>query len=527
MKVVLIHVKENFTPVPPMGIMYIGTLLKEKGHEVHIFDVAPANRKETLARIKSIDPDIIGFSCMTTAYSVTSDFNKRLREIVPHAYYCWGGVHPTARPEQTMEENKLDFLVYGEGELTMVEVCERIKGRKKDPTKRGIDLSGIRGTYYFHSGKIHKNPPMPYIENLDTLPFPDRSMLENFEWYLSPPGILRRKFHYGITTMYTSRGCPYGCIFCCSKIVLGKRIRQRSVANVIAEMAYLKRNFGVTGIYFNDDTFATDEAWIKDFCETLKRSRLNMIWGCQTRANFAQNFGLMKMIVDAGCVQVDIGCESGSDRILNNLGKGITAKMILESFRNLRRLNIDVFATFIIGNPGETMEDLKKTEYLASKAPGSVSFLILVPYPGSPLFDMAVKNKWFTGSADYLVFDERWTNKQSDIPVMAASFKASELVKIRAALDNKFFIKNYSMLVTDFIKNPYFFLKMAMTFIKNPLYMVRSAIKAARKGKITDFLESVYQKFNEELRTRNRDMLTKKIQNLMRPAVGNAARRTK
>ena len=502
MKVVLIHLKENFTPVPPTGLLYIGTLLKKEGHQVWVFDTTPKEQNEIISEIKKIDPDLVGFSVMTTSYAITAVFNKLLKKELPNAYYFWGGVHPSALPEETIKNNELDFVVYGEGEYTMVEVCKKLKTKKKI-AKQGADLKDVKGIFYVDpqsKGKIKiiKNPPRCYIEDLDALPIPDRSLLKDFKWYLSPPGILRGKFYYGITTMYTSRGCPYQCIFCGSKIVHGSKIRRRSVENVLDEMKYLKESFGVTGIYFNDDTFATDVDWLKEFCEKLNKSGLKMVWGCQTRANIAQNIEILKIMKDGGCVQVDIGAESGSQRILDNLKKGITPEMILKSFENLRKVKMTTFATFIIGNPGETIEDVKKTEEIARHAPGGVSFLILVPYPGSPLYEMAIKNKWFID--DKIVFDERWTNKQSDVPVMQASFKAEDLVRMRAELQNKFFVQNNMQTMLEFLRSPYFLSKAMMTVLKHPLFISKSAKNAIKKKKAMDLLEDLYQKFNEDLK---------------------------
>lgn len=498
MKVVLIHVKENFTPVPPTGMLYVGTILKKKGHQVWVFDVTPKDQKRVIRQIMDIDPDMVGFGAMTTSYSITKEFNGALKQEIPDAYYLWGGVHASALPEETIKDNNLDFVVYGEGELTMLEVCKKIKGKKEDGGKQGVNLEGIAGVYYVDKGRIKKNPPRPYIKDLDAIPIPDRSLLGNFKWYLSPPGILRGKFYYGITTMYTSRGCPYQCIFCASKIVHGSSIRRRSVDNVIEEMRYLKEEFGVTGIYFNDDTFATDIDWLKEFCDKLKESGLDMVWGCQTRASIASEINVLRIMKDGGCVQVDIGAESGSDKILKNLKKGITSDMIRESFDNLRKVKMVTFATFILGNPGETLEDVKKTEEIAKQAPGGVSFLILVPYPGSPLYGMALDNKWFID--ENILFDGRWANKQSDAPVMEASFKAQDLVRIRADLQNKFFIKNNIETILAFARSPYFLFKALLTVFRHPVFICTSATNAIRKRKSMDFLEDVYQKFNEDLR---------------------------
>lgn len=492
MRIALIHFRENYTPAPPMGILYIGTVLKNAGYEVRVLDSFPAYHDRNLKEVQDFQPNIIGVSVLTTGYRIASHYTSVMRRQLPRAQLCWGGVHASALPEEVLREQDLDFVVVGEGEETMLEVCARIEHNES--------LDGIKGVVFKRDGKILDNGRRNFIEKLDELPIPDRSLLRfpRFSWYLSPPSILRGKFYYGITTMYTSRGCPYQCIFCASRTVHGIRLRRRSVANVIKEMEYLKNDFGVTGVYFNDDTFATDMKWLREFCNIPEMNSLRMIWGCQTRASIAQDIDILRMMKRTGCVQVDIGCESGSDKVLKALKKEITPEMILKSFRNLKRLNMTTFATFILGNPEETLEDIRKTEGIAAHAPGGVSFLILVPYPGSPLYKMALDNKWFID--ENVAFDERWTNKQSDVPVMEAGIKRNELVKIRARLQNKFFFRNNMPIIFSFLKNPYYLWQAVKTIIKNGSFVRESIRKAVKKRKAMDLLEDLYQKFNENLK---------------------------
>lgn len=491
MRVVLVHFRENYTLAPPMGILYIGTVLRNAGYNVQIIDSFPAHYESAIRRITYFQPDLIGISVLTTGYSIASRYTSLLKQQNPNALFCWGGVHASSLPEEVLKEQDIDFVVIGEGEETMLEVCNNLS--------EGKGLEGIKGIAFKKKGKILNNGSRPFIENLDSLPFADRALLKSppFSWYLSPPGILRGKFYCGITTMYTSRGCPYQCIFCASKTVHGYRLRRRTVASVIDEMRYLKNNFGVYGIYFIDDTFAIDRKWLEEFCNTFKKNDLKMIWGCQTRADVAQNIDILWVMKNAGCVQIDIGCESGSDRILKILKKGIMSEMILKSFENLKKVKMKTFATFIIGNPDETMEDVKKTENLAKFAPGSVSFLILVPYPGSDLYKIAIENKWFIEKN--IIFDERWTNKQSDIPVIEASFKTKDLIEMRARLQNKYFFRNNIGIVVAFLMNPYFLFKVMLVIIRDPIFIYKSVKKTFRKRKLVELLEDLYQKFNEEL----------------------------
>lgn len=492
MKIVLLQVKRNFTPIPPLGILYLGTVLKNNGYDVKVYDIIKTEKEKIIDEIKNFNPDLVGFSVMTSSYSITKEINRALKKELPNCLFCWGGSHPTALPAETLKDNNLNFVVYGEAEETILDVCKRLEKKK--------DLKDVKGVVFRKNKKIIDNGPRRFLEDLDKIPIPDRGLLQNFSWYLSPPGILRGKFNEGITTIFTSRGCPYKCIFCASKDIHGPKIRKRSVENVIKEIKELIQNFGVKGVYICDDTFATDISWLEGFCKKIKEVFPNLIWGCQTRANIAQNIEILKMIKDAGCVQVDIGAESGSEKVLQNLRKGITPEMTEKAFNNLKKVGIRTFATFTLGNPGETIEDIKKTEELAKKAPGHVSFLILTPYPGCEFYEMSKKNNWFKD--DNLIFDDRWTNKQSEDPVVEVNIKTEELLKIRARLMNKFFFQNNFWFGLAFFKNPNYSFKMIKTILKHPNHIYSALKNSIKQKKTTLFLEELYQKFNEELRTK-------------------------
>jgi radical SAM superfamily enzyme YgiQ (UPF0313 family) len=313
---------------------------------------------------------------------------------------------------------------------------------------------------------------------------------------MSPPGIIRGQFHDGITTFYTSRGCPYSCIFCCSHKTAGRKLRQRSVENVLEEIRYLKREYNIKGLYFNDDTFGLNRGWLRDFCDKVRQEKYRIVWGCQTRANLLDKELLTEM-KSAGCIQVDIGCESGSDKILKSLRKGIKVKDILNAFRNAKEIGVDTFATFIMGNPGETMEDILETEKVAREINSRVSFLVLVPYPGSEVFEMAKENGWLLEKE--LHFSENWTNKQSENPVMEINFKSDDLLKVRARLQNQYFWKNNLKVCLSFVGHPLYLIKMLSVCLKYPGSILKALCISVKQRKSAILLEEVYQKFNEGL----------------------------
>jgi radical SAM superfamily enzyme YgiQ (UPF0313 family) len=467
-----------------MGILYVGTVLKEAGCDVKVIDSFPGFNEENIEKICSFNPDLVGVSVLTTGHRLAAKYTRLLKERLPQTRVCWGGVHASAIPRQVLEQEPVDFVVVGEGEETALEVCKKLSGDKN------ASLDGINGIVFRAKNGIVENPKRDFIQDPDRLPIPDRRLLESpaYEWYMSPPGIIRGQFLDGITTFYTTRGCPYNCIFCCSHETAGRKLRQRSVDNCLREIGYLKKEFHIKGLYFNDDTFGLDKKWLREFCRKLIDGKYGLVWGCQTRAPLAtkETLGLMKA---AGCVQVDIGCESGSDRILKNLRKDITVSDILQAFDSAKAAGIDTFATFIVGNPGETMEDVRKTEETARRIGSQVSFLILVPYPGSELFEMAKENGWLLD--DQLHFAENWTNKQSEEPVMEINFKAAELVRIRAGLQNGYFWENNSKIFFGLLAHPFYLFRIMMAFFRN--------MALASQGKSSVLLEAIYQTFNEGL----------------------------
>lgn len=492
MKVALIYFRENYTPAPPMGILYIGTVLEKAGFDVKVVDSFPGHNEKNIESICEFNPQLIGISVLTTGHQIAAKYTRVLKERLAGARICWGGVHATSIPLQILKNEPVDFVVVGEGEMTMLEVCNRL--RERNP----CNMEGIKGVMFKNDNEIIDNGRRDFLQDLDSLPIPNRRLLNSppYSWYMSPPGIIRGQFLEGITTFYTSRGCPYNCIFCCSHETAGRKLRQRSVDNVLKEIRYLKREFNIKGLYFNDDTFGLDRNWIKEFCRKLIQEKYNIMWGCQTRANLV-NKELLAEMKNAGCIQVDVGCESGSEKILKSLKKAIKVQDILNAFQYAKEVGIDTFSTFIIGNPGETMEDILETEKVARKINSRISFLILVPYPGSEVFEMAKENNWLVEKE--LHFSENWTNKQSENPVMEINFKSDELLKIRARLQNQYFLKNNLKIFLSLLSHPNYMFKIALICIRHSNEILKMLLVSVKQRKSSVILETIYQKFNEEL----------------------------
>lgn len=480
MKILLIHTPtleiDNF--VPPLGILYLASVLKKEECEVKIIDKDP-EYFDIASEARKFNPDMIGLSFMTPSYGKVHSLCKVLKKEFPNSMLFSGGVHTSVMPERMIKELGLDFAVVGEAETTVAEVVRSIKNRKS--------LKGIKGVAFKEGNKVVNNGPRGLVQDLDKLPFPDRSLLNFKKEYLVYPGVIRGHACKSTTVMST-RGCPYHCTYCGSKLLFGTRVRYRSVKNLVAELQHLIKKYDLEGIWFADDTFTVNPKRVIDFCKMLKRNKIRLVWACQARVNTVSD-EVLKEMKNAGCVQMDFGVESGSEKILKILKKDTNIPMIKKAFKLAKKHKIRTLATFMVNNPFETREDIEQTFKLAKDISADfTTFFYTTPFPGTELYSLAESQGWLDENKDY---SEKWNVRTAQLPVMNndSGLTKDEIMKIRSRMQNHFFVRNYvrmSNIILGF--------HMSYKFLKKPKVIVEGLKKVMKTGKMDQAFEVMFAK---------------------------------
>jgi len=449
LKITLINIQisEGNNIVPPLGILYIASVLESMQHEVQVFDIDP-DVSDCLQEIEEFGPDLIGLSCYTNTYNRALRFNKRLRQALPGAILVVGGVHATARPLETMAEMRPDYLVYAEGERAISQLVNLIDAG----TREGIE--DIKGLYYWRDEQIWDNCTPDLIDDLDSIPFPARHLL-NFE---------------------------------------GKGIRRRTAENVIEEIELLVKESNINGFYICDDLVTGDHDWIMEFSEKLADRKLDLVWACQSRVDTLDEQMALAM-KKSGCIQIDFGVESGSDKTLKTMKKATTVEAARQMFAMIKRVGVRSCATFILGFEGETEQDMEETFSFAKEINADfTAFYFLTPYPGTPIYYKAVENKWLDPG---LAQSDRFTHRQVDFPLMAIEHTPERLAAIRRRFQNYFFIRNYFRW-----HNLRFYVSILNILCRRPADTGRCIASFFKTLRLDDLVESVFEIHQRWHRTR-------------------------
>lgn len=411
--------------LPPFGLALLASLAREKGFSVFLLDcnALQVGLDKIEEYLPESPPKFIGVTATTILINNALAVAKIVKKKYPGTKIIIGGVHTTIRPEEVLSSEAVDFIVMGEGEYTFLDILFN-----KAP-------ENILGLSFKKNGRIIINPPRETIPDINIFP-PISYDLLPMEKYYPALGSYKRKPSFG---MITSRGCPGRCTFCKGN-VLGEKIRFRLASKIIEEIKFLQKNYGIKDITFYDDTFTTNKQNVRDFCNFILKDNLDLTWCCFSRVDTV-NGELLKLMRKAGCYQIMYGVESADETILKNLNKKITLQEVEETVADTKKAGIECRLAFMLGNPGETEETIKKTiNYAIYLDPDLVTFNITTPYPGTEMFNWAEKN-------NYLIH-QNWSEYDLSKPVM-------ELPTISSKKILDYYKKSYR----QFYFRPNYFLK--------------------------------------------------------------------
>jgi radical SAM superfamily enzyme YgiQ (UPF0313 family) len=361
----------------PLGTLSVASSLKQAGHEVRFLNGAFLSHREILDELVRFAPEWVGVYATTFGWPQAVRTARDVKARLPAAYLCAGGPYPVGAPERCLEpDTAFDAVVTGEGEETVVELLERLT--------TGQTLEGLLGLAFRDGFTVMANPPRPFNQSLDRLPFPDRTLLGDGRRYLPPPAMYRRK---PVAVMQTSRGCTRKCIFCFQlDRTRSSGIRYRSVENVLEEIELCLEQ-GYREIKFIDDTFAQDRERALRLAREIKRRRLDFTWFASACVNQVDP-ELLLAFREAGCWAILFGVESGVQKNLNTIRKGITLEQARSAVKWAKAAGLEVQTTFVFGIPGEThAEGLRTIDFACELNADMASFHAITPFPGTELHD--------------------------------------------------------------------------------------------------------------------------------------------
>jgi anaerobic magnesium-protoporphyrin IX monomethyl ester cyclase len=456
---------------PPLGLAYIAATLEREGHEVRIVDRVAIKYREGEADLKELDkitkreifefePELIGIGATTIQVYDLGHVAKVIRRVRKGGNYpvIAGGFHPTAEPALTlMDYPEIDIVCRGEGEFIMLDLAS---GKKPE---------GVPGLTFRKKGKVCSTQDRMPTRNLDTLPFPARHLLD-MDFYCRRNDAVISCMPLRVATMLTSRGCPYDCKFCSSKLIYNSQ-RYHSPEYVLREINLLLENYPIEAISFVDSTLLPKRERLQKICEGLIEQKLHkkLKWGCSLRANLVDK-EILTLMKQAGCIFVNYGFESGSQKMLDSMNKRVTVDDNYRAVRLTYEAGILVNSAMIINLPGETEDDMLATiAFLKNngKRIYSTGLNPLLPLPGSPYYREFIDQ----GLLEYS--DKLW----EEVGVLPNSI---EQIRLYSQMPRERFTELYNkankVATRNNVKN-----YIRVNWSRHPLFLLRKAAKSLRK----------------------------------------------
>jgi anaerobic magnesium-protoporphyrin IX monomethyl ester cyclase len=364
---------------PPLGIMYCASMLqKESIHEILVIDAIASQLSfdELVKQVVDFNPDVVGISAWTDFWYPAYHTGQLIKTALPNVHLSYGGPHLGIYQAETLSIPFVDSVIVGDGEIPFLYLCNMVANGVIDNTMRGL---------HFKSGGVKPTPDTFYIHgDLDSLPMPDRRMLP-----IKNYGSVLGKNEY-VTTMITSRGCPYRCTFC--KLNFQKTLA-RSASSIVDEFREIHA-LGIKEVEIYDDTFTWNKKRLIEICQGLIKADLGVKFAIRDRVSSASvDLETLKLLKKAGCIRIHFGIESGVQKIMDKMKKNITVEQARNAVKLAKKAGITVLTYFMFGNLDETEEDMKETiNFAVSLNADFAQFSITIPYAGTEMYEEALKS---------------------------------------------------------------------------------------------------------------------------------------
>ena len=413
------------TIAPYLGYAHMGAVLEQNGIDVEVLDcMAERLTWEEMEREVAVrKPDIVGIGSATAWANAAVEAFRRIKRVSPNVVTVAGGLHFSFLPDIYAKDPDIDFIVIGEGEYTLLELVQEL-------AKSVPKFEKVQGLAFQKNGGFVQTPPRALIANLDDLPFPAYHLckLEKNQWI--------NETYKGYTRVVTSRGCKGRCHFCSQWKLYGGTYRTLSGKRIVDELQRLYEDFQIDTIEFGDDSFNAERQKMEDFTRELLDRQLPIKWFMEARADhILRDKDLLPLMVESGLVGVLIGVETYSDAILKRERKGISFEQMRQCFKLLKNYRVGTIATYMIGWPEDTRESIKESaRFLDELDPDVISAHVLLPYPGSELWDEA--------RSKGVVEDFNFDHYNLTTPIMStSSLKRQEISELLNWLNMDFYSK--------------------------------------------------------------------------------------
>ena len=435
---------------PPLGIAYMAGVLQENHIDVEILDASAEDMdfKDVEKELLKRKPDLVALTALTPTIGRALETAQVVKETLPDSIVVMGGYHPTFNFIETLEDENVDIVIRGEGEYIMLNLVQALENQSSLHDVKGIVFEDK------NSKEIVVNPEAPLIQDLDELPFPALNLLPMKKYRL-----LDMDTH--MTTMITTRGCPMQCSFCSSAAMHGKKIRERSVENIVDEIEYLKTNYDIDTIAFMDDTFTLKKRKVMAICDEILKRNIEIMWGCTSRVDTLDE-KLLKKMKEAGCITIFIGVESADQQQLDNMCKNTTIAKIENAFKIAHKLKIRTIASVALGMPGDTKEIMNKTvKFVHKLKPNYAIYSLATPYPGTRFYKEAFEKN--------LIKIKDWSKYTLITPILETiDCSLNDMRKIQAKAFMKFYLRP-QYIIRQFLQDGPYLLKTIFGVIKTAL----------------------------------------------------------